>query len=222
MRRRGVLSVVFKTPEMHIPLWYWFSIKLAWACLRSWARKPSSTDRPVEPTGHPGRFHEAPTRAGGHEVPGRNALPATPSAGRTPPPRPPAGTPTEHSPTRESEDPYSHPSVLHNPRRAIGSPPLKVAHYQFGTPTRAPELGLASSLAGRSHQPVPGACRSRRQSTLQFIMCGVVLVLQRRVVLQGNSWADFEAGNERVRVSHDERSVAEEEDLSVFSHNASL
>ena len=43
------------------------------------------------------------------------------------------------------------------------------------------------------------------------------LVLQRRVVLQGNSWADFEAGNERVRVSHDERSVAEEEDLSVFS-----
>ena len=31
-----------------------------------------------------------------------------------------------------------------------------------------------------------------------------------------------EAGNERVRVSHDERSVAEEEDLSVFSHNASL
>ena len=48
------------------------------------------------------------------------------------------------------------------------------------------------------------------------------LVLQRRVVLQGNSWADFEAGNERVRVSHDERSVAEEEDLSVFSHNASL
>ena len=46
------------------------------------------------------------------------------------------------------------------------------------------------------------------------------LVLQRRVVLQGNSWADFEAGNERVRVSHDERSVAEEEDLSVFSHNA--
>ena len=53
-----------------------------------------------------------------------------------------------------------------------------------------------------------------------------LLVLQRRVVLQGNSWADFEAGNERVRVSHrvshDERSVAEEEDLSVFSHNASL
>ncbi len=49
-----------------------------------------------------------------------------------------------------------------------------------------------------------------------------VLVLQRRVILQGNSWADFEAGNERVRVSHDERSVAEEEDLSVFSHNASL
>ncbi len=48
------------------------------------------------------------------------------------------------------------------------------------------------------------------------------LVLQRRVILQGNSWADFEAGNERVRVSHDERSVAEEEDLSVFSHNASL
>ena len=48
------------------------------------------------------------------------------------------------------------------------------------------------------------------------------LVLQRRVVLQGNSWADFEAGNERVRVSHDERSVAEEEDLIVFSHNASL
>ena len=35
------------------------------------------------------------------------------------------------------------------------------------------------------------------------------LVLQRRVVLQGNSWADFETGNERVRVSHDERSVAE-------------
>ncbi len=50
----------------------------------------------------------------------------------------------------------------------------------------------------------------------------VNLVLQRRVILQGNSWADFEAGNERVRVSHDERSVAEEEDLSVFSHNASL
>ena len=25
MRRRGVLSVVFKTPEMHIPPWYWFS-----------------------------------------------------------------------------------------------------------------------------------------------------------------------------------------------------
>ena len=49
-----------------------------------------------------------------------------------------------------------------------------------------------------------------------------LLVLQRRVILQGNSWADFEAGNERVRVSHDERSVAEEEDLSVFSHNASL
>ena len=48
------------------------------------------------------------------------------------------------------------------------------------------------------------------------------LVLQRRVILQGNSWADFEAGNERVRVSRDERSVAEEEDLSVFSHNASL
>ena len=48
------------------------------------------------------------------------------------------------------------------------------------------------------------------------------LVLQRRVILQGNSWADFEAGNERVRVSHDERSVAEEEDLNVFSHNASL
>ena len=46
--------------------------------------------------------------------------------------------------------------------------------------------------------------------------------LQRRVVLQGNSRADFEAGNERARVSHDERSVAEEEDLSVFSHNASL
>ena len=50
----------------------------------------------------------------------------------------------------------------------------------------------------------------------------VILVLQRRVILQGNSWADFEAGNERVRVSRDERSVAEEEDLSVFSHNASL
>ena len=49
-----------------------------------------------------------------------------------------------------------------------------------------------------------------------------LLVLQRLVVLQGNSWADFEAGNQRVRVSHDERSVAEEEDLSVFSHNASL
>ena len=49
-----------------------------------------------------------------------------------------------------------------------------------------------------------------------------LLVLQRRVILQGNSWADFEAGNERVRVSRDERSVAEEEDLSVFSHNASL
>ena len=48
------------------------------------------------------------------------------------------------------------------------------------------------------------------------------LILQRRVILQGNSWADFEAGNERVRVSRDERSVAEEEDLSVFSHNASL
>ena len=48
------------------------------------------------------------------------------------------------------------------------------------------------------------------------------LVLQRRVILQGNSWADFEAGNERVRVSRDERSVAEEEDLSVFSHNPSL
>ena len=51
---------------------------------------------------------------------------------------------------------------------------------------------------------------------------GYALVLQRRVVIQGNSWADFEAGNERVRVSHDERSVAEEEDLSVFSHNSSL
>ena len=25
MRRRGVLSVVFKTPEMHIPPWYWFT-----------------------------------------------------------------------------------------------------------------------------------------------------------------------------------------------------
>ena len=50
----------------------------------------------------------------------------------------------------------------------------------------------------------------------------VPLVLQRRVILQGNSWADFEAGKERVRVSHDERSVAEEEDLNVFSHNASL
>ena len=48
------------------------------------------------------------------------------------------------------------------------------------------------------------------------------LILQRRVILQGNSWADFEAGNERVRVSRDERSVAEEEDLSVFSHNPSL
>ena len=48
------------------------------------------------------------------------------------------------------------------------------------------------------------------------------LVLQRRVIPQGNSWADFEAGDERVRVSHDERSVAEEEDLSMFSHNASL
>ena len=52
--------------------------------------------------------------------------------------------------------------------------------------------------------------------------CVWSLVLQRRVILQGNSWADFEAGNERVRVSRDERSVAEEEDLSVFSHNASL
>ena len=53
-------------------------------------------------------------------------------------------------------------------------------------------------------------------------LLGIFLVLQRRVILQGNSWADFEAGNERVRVSRDERSVAEEEDLSVFSHNASL
>ena len=25
-RSSGVLSVVFKTPEMHIPLWYWFRI----------------------------------------------------------------------------------------------------------------------------------------------------------------------------------------------------
>ena len=58
--------------------------------------------------------------------------------------------------------------------------------------------------------------RERSQRVTDF------LILQRRVVLQGNSWADFEAGNERVRVSHDERSVAEEEDLSVFSHNASL
>ena len=48
------------------------------------------------------------------------------------------------------------------------------------------------------------------------------LVLQRRVILQDNSCAHFEAGNERVRVSHDERSVAGEEDPSVFSHNPSL
>ena len=25
MRRRGVLEIVFETPEMHIPPWYWFS-----------------------------------------------------------------------------------------------------------------------------------------------------------------------------------------------------
>ena len=25
VRCRGILSVVFKTPEMHIPPWYWFS-----------------------------------------------------------------------------------------------------------------------------------------------------------------------------------------------------
>ena len=25
MRCRGVLSVIVKTPEMHIPPWYWFS-----------------------------------------------------------------------------------------------------------------------------------------------------------------------------------------------------
>ena len=49
-----------------------------------------------------------------------------------------------------------------------------------------------------------------------------VLVLQRRVILQDNSCAHFEAGNERVRVSHDEQSVAGEEDPSVFSHNPSL
>ena len=42
------------------------------------------------------------------------------------------------------------------------------------------------------------------------------LVLQRRVILQDNSCTHFEAGNERVRVSHDERSVAGEEDPSVF------
>ena len=59
-------------------------------------------------------------------------------------------------------------------------------------------------------------------STICAFHLGFGLVLQRRVILQGNSWADFEAGNERVRVSRDERSVAEEEDLSVFSHNASL
>ena len=58
---------------------------------------------------------------------------------------------------------------------------------------------------------------------IRYIWVGrVSLVLQRRVVLQGNSWADFEVVDERVRASHDERSVAEEEDLSVFSHNASL
>ena len=28
MRYRGVLGVVFKTPEMHIPPWYWFSVWL--------------------------------------------------------------------------------------------------------------------------------------------------------------------------------------------------
>ena len=61
-----------------------------------------------------------------------------------------------------------------------------------------------------------------RRTSLDRLPTYNPLVLQRRVVLQGNSWADFEAGNERVRVSHDERSVAEEEDLSVFSHNASL
>ena len=55
-----------------------------------------------------------------------------------------------------------------------------------------------------------------RLSILNSLTSGHCLVLQRRVILQGNSWADFEAGNERVRVSHDERSVAEEEDLSVF------
>ena len=90
---------------------------------------------------------------------------------------------------------------LHQITNGLANPPVRLLEPR-------PAVRLRSPGAPRK----PSAGKHYRLS----------LVLQRRVILQGNSWADFEAGNERVRVSHDERSVAEEEDLSVFSHNASL
>ena len=95
-------------------------------------------------------------------------------------------------------DPPDHPVVQDMRKHPPGHPEVPVVDHMV---CDCPGLTPSSQCAGRTAGGHPGQ----------------PLVLQRRVVLQGNSWADFETGNERVRVSHDERSVAEEEDLSVFS-----
>ena len=35
-RSRVVISVVFKIPEMHIPLWYWFRFRSIWEVAARW------------------------------------------------------------------------------------------------------------------------------------------------------------------------------------------
>ncbi len=111
-------------------------------------------------------------------------------------------------------------------RQSRGPRPRPIRRQRRGPLPRQPQRQRRGPLPRQPQRqrrdPLPRLPGWLLSTTGWTKISGSVLILQRRVLLQGNSWADFEAGNERVRVSHDERSVAEEEDLGVFSHNASL
>ena len=70
MTCRGVLEIVFKTPEMHIPPWYWFSLRLFFPSTSSW---PSGVPRmPVHACFHPlVHLRESKTQEPPHPVGGK-------------------------------------------------------------------------------------------------------------------------------------------------------